>query len=66
MSDDNAVASTLELLAELARRKGVARVADLGNIPPLGSPEFVAWAEREGINLEGLDLGPFVGREAGA
>jgi hypothetical protein len=62
----NAVASAFELLAELAERKGVERAADLGNVPPLGTPEFAAWAEREGIDLEGLDLGAFAGREAGA
>jgi hypothetical protein len=55
MSDsDFELAEAYRLIADLARLKGVERVAELGTIPPLGSPEFFSWAEREGIDLAAL------------
>jgi hypothetical protein len=56
--DENyrAAARGLILLAKLARHKAVTRVAELGVIPPVGSPELCAWAEREGIALTGLQM----------
>jgi hypothetical protein len=53
MFDENdEVAMALHLLADLARSKGLTKLSDLGDIPPLGSPEFFSWAEREGITFE--------------
>jgi len=50
-TNDDEVVGALRLLADLARRKGLEKIADLGDVPPLGSPEFFSWAEREGIDL---------------
>jgi hypothetical protein len=54
LTPDHEAADAMYLLAELARRKGVERLAELGDIPPFRSPEFRAWADEQGIEVDDL------------
>ena len=44
--DDLEVAPFLDQLARLARERGLTRVADLGDLPPYGTPEWHEWLKQ--------------------